>query len=205
MHVYFCSRIQYNTFANKKLIVMKKAFILLLMAIAYLATFIFGAASGAIHPACYAYAGAVLPLLFALVYLYASTLIRGFGAATLLNGFILVLFLIAGEADLAFAIGIMLLTALAEFIRWRCGYGTQKGVRWSFLPFAYSFFAYTAHWWIDTEGSLEAAREEMPAGYDLLMQPVIDNIPVLVVVLVLTFPVAILAMRLAERLLKKKL
>ena len=37
----------------------------------------------------------------------------------------------------------------------------------------------------------------------LLMQPVIDNIPVLVVVLVLTFPVAILAMRLAERLLKK--
>lgn len=205
MHVYFCSRIQYNTFANKKLIVMKKAFILLLMAIAYLATFIFGAASGAIHPACYAYAGAVLPLLFALVYLYASTLIRGFGAATLLNGFILVLFLIAGEADLAFAIGIMLLTALAEFIRWRCGYGTQKGVRWSFLPFAYSFFAYTAHWWIDTEGSLEAAREEMPAGYDLLMQPVIDNIPMLVVVLVLTFPVAILAMRLAERLLKKKL
>jgi hypothetical protein len=184
---------------------MKKAFILLLMAIAYLATFIFGAASGAIHPACYAYAGAVLPLLTALVYLYTSTLIRGFGAATLLNGFILVLFLIVGEADLAFAIGIMLLTALAEFIRWRCGYGTQKGVRWSFLPFAYSFFAYTAHWWTDTEGSLEAAREEMPAGYDLLMQPVIDNIPMLVVVLVLTFPVAILAMRLAERLLKKKL
>lgn len=205
MRVYFCRRFQYNISANKKLIVMKKAFILLLMAIAYLATFIFGAASGAIHPACYAYAGAVLPLLFALVYLYASTLIRGFGAATLLNGFILVLFLIAGEADLAFAIGIMLLTALAEFIRWRCGYGTQKGVRWSFLPFAYSFFAYTAHWWTDTEGSLEAAREEMPVGYDLLMQPVIDNIPMLVVVLVLTFPVAILAMRLAERLLKKKL
>lgn len=205
MRVYFCSRFQYNISANKKLIVMKKAVIFLLMAIAYLATFILGAASGAIHPAYYAYAGAVLPLLTALVYLYTSTLIRGFGAATLLNGFILVLFLIADEADLAFAIGIMLLTALAEFIRWRCGYGTQKGVRWSFLPFAYSFFAYTAHWWTDTEGSLEAAREEMPVGYDLLMQPVIDNIPMLVVVLVLTFPVAILAMRLAERLLKKKL
>ena len=128
MRVYFCRRFQYNISANKKLIVMKKAFILLLMAIAYLATFILGAASGAIHPACYAYAGAVLPLLTALVYLYTSTLIRGFGAATLLNGFILVLFLIADEADLAFAIGIMLLTALAEFIRWRCGYGTQKKV-----------------------------------------------------------------------------
>ncbi len=184
---------------------MKKAFILLLMAIAYLATFILGAASGAIHPACYAYASAVLPLLSAVIYLHTSTLLRGFGVATLLNGFILVLFLIAGEADLTFAIGIMVLTALAEFIRRRCGYGTQKGVRWSFLPFAYSFFAYTAHWWTDTEGSLEAAREEMPTGYDLLMQPVIDNIPMLVVVLVLTFPVAILAMRLAERLLKKKL
>lgn len=77
---------------------MKKAFILLLMAIAYLATFILGAASGAIHPACYAYAGAVLPLLTALIYLYTTTLLRNFGAATLLNGFILVLFLIAGEA-----------------------------------------------------------------------------------------------------------
>lgn len=33
------------------------------------------------------------------------------------------------------------------------------------------------------------------------MIPVIDNIPVLIVVLVLTIPVAILAMRLAERVL----
>ena len=35
------------------------------------------------------------------------------------------------------------------------------------------------------------------------MLPVIDNIPMLIVVLVLTIPVAILAMRLAERALKK--
>lgn len=50
-----------------------------------------------------------------------------------------------------------------------------------------------------------AAVEEMPAGYDQLMIPVINNIPVLVVVLLLTAPVAILAMRLAERALNKKL
>ncbi|MBR5076355.1 MAG: hypothetical protein IKX28_04990 [Bacteroidales bacterium] len=43
----------------------------------------------------------------------------------------------------------------------------------------------------------------MPAGYDQLMKPVIDNVPVLVVVLVLTVPVAILAMRLAEKVLKR--
>ena len=36
-----------------------------------------------------------------------------------------------------------------------------------------------------------------------LMLPVINNIPVLIVVLVLTIPVAILAMRRAERILKK--
>ena len=34
---------------------MKSVFKLLLMAVAYLAIFILGAASGAIHPACYAY------------------------------------------------------------------------------------------------------------------------------------------------------
>lgn len=81
--------------------------------------------------------------------------------------------------------------------------GSLAGVRLSFIPFAFSFFAYTSHWWTDTEGSLAAAIEEMPAGYDQQMIPVIDNIPVLIVVLVLTVPTAILAMQLAERTLKK--
>ena len=183
---------------------MKPVFKILLMEIAYLATFILGAASGAIHPACYAYAGAVLPLLFAFIYLYTCTIIRGFGAATALNGFIFVLFLIAGEADTAYIIGTIVLTALAELVRYFCGYDTKKGVRWSFVPFVFSFFAYTLHWWTDTEGSLAATVEEMPAGYDELMKPVIDNIPMLIVVLILTIPVAILAMRLAERTMKKQ-
>ena len=182
---------------------MKPAFKVILMAVAYLVTFILGAASGAIHPACYAYIGALLPLVFAFIYLYTCTLIRGFGAATALNGFILVLFLIAGEADPGYIIATVVITALAELLRKAFGYDTKKGVRWSFIPFAFSFFAYISHWWTDTEGSLAAAVEEMPAGYDQLMIPVIDNIPVLIVVLVLTIPVAILAMRLAERSLKK--
>lgn len=182
---------------------MKNIFKVLLMAVAYLVSFILGAASGLIHPACYAYVGAVLPLLFALIYLYTCTIIRGFGAATVLNGFIFLLFLLAGEADTAYIIGIIVLTALAEIIRYYCKYDSIKGVRWSFVPFAFSFFAYTIHWWTDTEGSLAAAVEEMPAGYDQLMMPVIDNIPMLIVALVLTIPISILAMRLAERALKK--
>ena len=183
---------------------MKTVLKVLLMAIAYLALFILGAASGAIHPMCYAYIGAVLPLLSAFIYLYTCTLIRGFGAATALNGFIFVLFLIAGEADLAYIIGTVVLTALAEILRKMKGYDTMKGVRWSFVPFAFSFFAYTLHWWTDTEGSLAAAIEEMPAGYDELMKPVIDNVPMLMVVLVLTIPIAILAMCLAECAMKKE-
>ena len=182
----------------------KKVAVVLLMAVAYLATFILGATSGIIHPACYAYIGALLPLVFALVHLNTCTLIRGFGAATALNGFIFVLFLIAGEADVAYIIGTVVLTALAEVLRKTNGYDTLKGVRWSFVPFAFSFFAYTIHWWTDTEGSLAAAVEEMPAGYDALMKPVIDNIPMLIVALVLTIPVAILGMRLAERILKNR-
>ena len=170
---------------------------------AYLATFILGAASGAIHPAFYAYVGAVLPLVTAFIYLYTCTLLPHFGAATVLNGFILVLFLIAGEADLFCVIGMVVLTALAEILRKVNGHNTLKGVRWSFMPFAFSFFAYTAHWWTDTEGSLAAAVEEMPAGYDQLMLPVIENIPMLIVVLLLTIPVALLAIRLAERTMKQ--
>ena len=183
---------------------MKPAFKILLLAIAYLLTFILGASSGIIHPACYAYAGAVLPLLTAFIYLLTCATVRCFGAATILNGFVFVLFLIADEADTSYIIGTIVLTALAEIIRYFCKYDTLKGVRWSFIPFAFSFFAYAAHWWFDTEGSLAAAVEEMPSGYDQLMIPVINNIPVLIVVLVLTVPVAIIAMRLAERSLKKQ-
>ena len=97
----------------------------------------------------------------------------------------------------------VVLTSLAEILRKMKGYDTLKGVRWSFVPFAFSFFTYTVHWWTDTESSLAAAVEEMPAGYDQLMLPVIENIPMLIVMLMLTIPVAILAMRLAERTLKK--
>ena len=182
---------------------MKPVFKVLLMAVAYLATFILGASSGIIHPACYAYIGAVLPLVFAFIYLYTCSIIRGFGAAAVLNGFVLVLFLIVGEADTPYIIGTVILTALAEILRKVCGYDTIKGVRWSFIPLAFSFFAYAAHWWTDTEGALAAAVEEMPAGYDQLMLTVVHNIPILIVVLILTIPVAILAMRLAERILKK--
>ena len=67
------------------------------------------------------------------------------------------------------------------------------------------FFAYTAHWWTDTQGSLAAAVKEMPAGYDQLMIPVIENIPMLIVVLIITLPVAMLAIRLAERTMKKQI
>ena len=181
---------------------MKPIFKVILMAVAYLATFILGATSGIIHPACYAYVGALLPLLTAFIYLYTCTLIRGFGAATALNGFILVLFLIVVEADTAYIIGTVALTALAEILRKVKGYESLKGVCWSFVPFAFSFFTYISHWWTDTEGSLAAAVEEMPGGYDQLMLPVIENIPMLVVVLVLTIPIAILAMRLAERAMR---
>ncbi|MBO4776941.1 MAG: MptD family putative ECF transporter S component [Bacteroidales bacterium] len=182
----------------------KSTFHIFISAIGYLAMFLLGATSGIIHPACYAYIGAIMPLFFACVYLYVAANLRCFGTATILNGFLFVVGLLTGEADATFIVGIILLTAFAEIIRFLYSYDTLKGVRWSFVPFAFSFFAYTAHWWTDTEGSLAAAVEEMPAGYDELMKPVIDNIPVLIVVLILTIPVAILGMRIAEKLLKKQ-
>ena len=184
---------------------MKPAFKVLLMAFAYLVAFVLGSLTGLIHPMCYAYVGALLPLLFAFIYLYTSTFVRSFGVATTLNGILLLLLIIAGEADWALVVGFIILSALSETIRCRQGYDTIKGIRLSFLPFAYSFFAYTAHWWTDTQGSLAAAVEEMPAGYDQLMIPVIENIPMLIVVLLITLPVAILAIRLAERSMKKQL
>lgn len=177
---------------------------ILIAAVIYLLLFILGASSGAIHPACYAYAGAVLPILFSFVYLYTAANMQCFGAAAVLNGFVLILGLIAGEGNPVLIIGMFLLAALSELIRKLNGHDTIKGVRQSFIPFAFSFFTYTAHWWTDTEGSLAAAVEEMPAGYAEKMVPVIENIPVLISVLVLTIPIAVFSMRLAEKVMKKQ-
>ena len=99
---------------------MKPIFKLILLAAAYLLTYVLGSCTGLIHPACYAYVGAILPLLTAFIYLLTCATIRGFGAATLLNGFVFVLLLIAGEADTALAIGFAILTAFAEIIRYLC-------------------------------------------------------------------------------------
>ncbi|MBR6457803.1 MAG: MptD family putative ECF transporter S component [Bacteroidales bacterium] len=174
-----------------------------LLAIAYVACFVLGSTTGLIHPACYAYVGALLPLLFAFIFLGASKVIKDFGVAVVLNGVALLVALLIGEADVSLIIGIVFLTALSELFRYLFRADSRKAIRWSFVPFAFSFFAYTIHWWTDTEGSLAAAVEEMPAGYDQSMIPVIDNVPLLIVVMILTIPVAILSMRLAERVLNK--
>ncbi len=185
---------------------MKKSNVLrvLLAAVIYLALFPAGSACGLIHPACYAYVGTVLPLLFSFVYLLAAANMRCFGATAVLNGVLLIAGLATGEGDLAFVLILIALTITAELIRKLLGYDTLKGVRWSFLPFAFSFYAYAAHWWTNTADALAAAVEEMPVGYADKMEPVIQNIPILILMLVLTIPVAVLGMFLAEKVLEKQ-
>ena len=183
---------------------MKNTLKIALAAVGYLFVFILCATSGIIHPMCYAYVGAVVPLLSAFLYLYVAANLQSFGAATILNGFITVLFLIAGEADTTLLVGMAVVTAAAEIVRFCCRYKSIKGVRLSFIPFGLSFFAYTLHWWTDSEGSLAAAVEEMRPGYDELMKPVIDNTLMLIIVIVLAIPISIGAMRLAEKVMKNQ-
>lgn len=173
-------------------------------AVVWLLLFVLASSTGSIHPACYAYAGTFVPLLFSFVYLYTAKNMRCFGAAAALNGLALAAALILGEADLPMIAGMILLALAAELIRYRIGYDTLKGVFWSFIPLAFSFYVYTAHWWTDTEGSLAAAVEEMPAGYADKMIPIINNIPMYIIMLVLTVPVAVLSMKLAQRVMKKQ-
>ncbi|MBR3397079.1 MAG: MptD family putative ECF transporter S component [Lachnospiraceae bacterium] len=177
---------------------------LLIAAVIYTALFVLGSSCGLIHPACYAYVGTVIPLLFSFVYLYTAAGLRTFGAAAILNGVALIIGLIAGEGNPALITGMIILALLAELIRRMNGYETLKGVRRSFIPLAFSFYAYSAHWWTNTEESLAAAVEEMPAGYADKMEAVVQNIPVLILMLVLTIPVAVLGMKIAEKVLKKQ-
>ena len=102
---------------------MKKlpVFRLLLAALIYLGLFVLASSCGLIHPACYAYAGTFVPILFSLLYLYTASTLRGFGAALLLNGFVLIVGLIMGEGNPPMIIGLLLLALAAELIRKLCG------------------------------------------------------------------------------------
>ena len=182
----------------------KKVLSIAIAAVLWLAIFVIGATSGLLGPAVYAYSGTFLPLLFAFVFLYAAANMQCFGAAILLNGFALVLGTIAGEGNGIFTAGLIILAVAAEAIREKCGYDTKKGVRLSFIPMAFSFYAYSGHWWTETEDALAAAVEEMPAGYAEAMEQVIGNTPMLLIMLALTIVVAILAIRLAEVIMKKQ-
>ena len=173
-----------------------------LAAIVYLILFLLAATSGLIHPACFAYAGTVLPLFTAFVYLYVAANLQSFGAAAILNGFVLILALVLGEGDMTLIVGLVLFTVLAEIVRAACGHDTLKGVRLSFIPFAFSYYAYTGHWWTDSAATLQAAVEEMSPQYAEMAAPIIENIPLLVVMLALVIPFAILGMKLAEKVLK---
>ena len=173
-------------------------------AAAYILLFVLCSSCGLMHPACYAYAGTLMPLLGAFIYLFACSEMQCFGAAAALNGILLAVGIITGEGNPPLLIGLFLISLLSEFIRNKNGYDSIKGVRKSFIPFAYSFYAYSAHWWTDTAGSLAEAVEEMPAGYAEKMETVIGNIPMLIVMLVLTVPVAVAGIRIAEKVLKKQ-
>lgn len=177
---------------------------ILIAAVVYFLLGILASTSGLIHPACYAYSGTVLAFLWSFVYLYVAANMQCFGAAAILNGVALLVALLMGEGDAPLLIGMILFAALAEIIRKMNGYDTLRGVRRSYIPLAFSFYSFTAHWWTDTEGSLQAAVEEMRPGYDAMMRPVIANIPALVIALVLVIPLAILGMKLAETVMKKQ-
>ena len=177
---------------------------ILIAAVIYFLLGILASTSGLIHPACYAYSGTVLAFLWSFVYLYTAANMQCFGAAAVLNGIALVAALLMGEGDAPLIIGMIVFAALAEFIRKTNGYDTLKGVRRSYIPLAFTFYSFTAHWWTDTEGALQAAVEEMRPGYDELMRPVIANIPGLIIALILVIPMAVLGMKMSEKVMKKQ-
>ncbi len=182
----------------------RSVFHVLIASVIYVLMYVLISSCGLIHPVCYAYAGTFAPLLFSFIYLYVAANMQCFGTAAILNGFVLIVGSVMGEGNLPLVVGLIVLTVIAEFVRRQNGYDTLKGVRRSFIPFAFSFYAYEAHWWTNTAETLEEAVEEMPAGYADKMEPVISNIPVLIIMLILTIPIAVIGMRIAEKVLKKQ-
>lgn len=178
---------------------------ILISVIIYLVLIVLCSTCGLIHPACYAYVGTIFPLFLSFVYLWVASRMQYFGAAAILNVLVLGIGLIAGEGNQAFIIGMLVLAGASELLRLFCGYKTLSGIKWSFIPLAYSFYAYVFHWWTEPDDSLAEALEMFGQDYVDKMSSVISNTPVLVLMLLLVIPVAIYSMKLAQKVLKKQI
>lgn len=178
---------------------------ILISVIIYLILIVLCSTCGLIHPACYAYIGTIFPLFLSFVYLWVASRMQYFGAAAILNVLVLGIGLIAGEGNQAFIIGMLVLAGSAELLRLFCGYKTLSGIKWSFIPLAYSFYSYAFHWWTEPEDSLAEALEMFGQDYVDKMSAVISNTPVLVLMLLLVIPVAIYSMKLAQKVMKKQI
>ena len=174
-----------------------------LASLIYLVLLMACSATGLIHPFCYAYVGTVFPIFFSFVYFFVSSRWRCFGAGLTLNSILLVILIAFGEGGSSLIIGLIVLALISEVVRFLLGYTNKKGIIFSFIPLAYSFYAYSIHWWTNTAESLEEAVEEMRAGYDVQMAQVIQNYPLLFVMLILVIPVAVLSIILVQKIMKK--
>lgn len=157
--------------------------------------------SALISPLYFAYAGTFAPIVFAFVWLYGAKNMRCFGLALILNGTLALGLLAAGEANIQMIGYLLGLAAFSELLRHFYGYDTDKGIRTSFLPMGFTFYAYSSHWWTNTPGSLLAALEKMPQGYAAEMEKIIENVPMLLVMLTLTVPITIIAITYALKLM----
>ncbi len=174
-----------------------------LASLIYLVLLMACSATGLIHPFCYAYVGTVFPIFFSFIYFFISSRWQCFGAAITLNSILLVILIAFGEGGTPLIIGLIVLALISEVIRFLVGYTSMKGITFSFIPLAYSFYAYSIHWWTDTAESLEEAVEEMRAGYDAQMVQVIQNYPLLFIMLILVIPVAVLSIIMVRKIMKK--
>lgn len=173
-------------------------------ALIYLALAFLGSSSGLIHPACFAYAGTVLAFLWSFIYFYAAANWQRFGVATIMNAVVLAACLILGEGNVALYVILGGVTVLSELIRFLLKYDTIRGTVWSYIPMGLSFFGYVAHWWTETEGSLEEALEEMPEGYALKMENVINSNIGIVMAVIIALILGYVGITLAQKLMKKQ-
>jgi len=121
--------------------------------------------TGMIHPLFWAYFSVTAALITWFPYVNLMNRVKGFGAAAVPCAVLLLLSLIAGEADKQSAIIIIVVAVAAELVSFITGFHSKKAYILSYGIFALVPMAYTLRLWTDRAFCFANASTEMGIKY----------------------------------------
>ncbi len=157
--------------------------------------------SGNIHPVAFLFFSATGAIILPTIYMLAARRVAAPGVPTAFTIIFLLVTIVSGEYDIVKLTCYITIAIAAELNRYYCGYNSLKGLVFSSLPMPFVLFSWPVRIWITRDLVLSNAKDEMPAGYDAVLN---DCSPlwVMPIIIVTTVVFAVIFANLGAKIFK---